>query len=476
MINNKIKFGINNTKIEISLAQGIQPLAKFLREQRHLTGVKIVCAEGDCGACAVLVDRDGSGQYHVLNSCILPLMTVEGSHIITIEGLAEKFPDHPIKSALMESLGSQCGFCTPGFMVTLTHLYEQSQQKQRSISEEEVKIGCSGHLCRCTGYQDILGGVMKALEAQSPQQKISEVYAAIRAEIFAEEDLPHYYYVSEELVLAIPRSLKQACFWKAKMPTLKIVAGATDLGVELNKKEEFARSWMSLKNVKTLNRVVKKADGRISIGANVSLSKIQKALKSSHPEFSKFLKIFASPNIRNCGTLIGNIVNASPIGDTIPYLAAIGATVKIASLRGFRDLPLDEFIVGYRRTALMDDEIVVSIILNPVPSGAMVRIVKVSKREHMDISTLSMVAIGRVENGILVDLSCVFGGLSDRVQRITSLEKQWLGQTMEKLKTEIVDLSSYFNPLSDHRGSQRYRRVVAERLLGEFLAEIEAAQ
>ncbi len=474
MIKHKITLGINDYLVEIPLTQGPETLARFLREQRHLSGVKIVCAEGDCGACSVLVDKDGLGKYQVVNSCIMPVMSMQGCHIITIEGLTKKYPEHPIKSALVESLGSQCGFCTPGFMLNLANVYEQASQQSSGPSEAEVKVCCSGHLCRCTGYQDILTGAMRALAAKSPQLRLAEAFAEIRPKIFKQE-IHNYFYKSGEQTYAIPRSLKQACYWKLKFPKLRIIAGGTDLGVELNKREEFVRSWMSLKNIQVLNKIVKKANGSISVGANVSLSRLQRYLQKDHPEFAKFLNIFASPNIRHSGTLIGNIVNASPIGDTLPYLSVIGASIQLVSLRGTRELNLDDFIVGYRRTDLKDDEIVASVCLNPRPEGVMVRIDKVSKREHMDISTLSLAAVGKVEKGILVEFRCAFGGLSDRVRRIPQLEQHWLGRNLDEIKDEKIDLGAYFKPMSDHRGSELYRKIVAERLLGNFFSEIEAA-
>lgn len=472
MTANKFCFSINGSVYELDLTRGALNLSSFLREKVHLKGTKIVCAEGDCGACAVLIDRVGQGNYEVVNSCILPLLLVEGSHILTIEGLTEKFPDHPMKKALLESMGSQCGFCTPGFMVTLAKLYETSLQRPRSPEKKDLRLGCSGHLCRCTGYQDILNGAVEAVHRGENIPSLAEAFPEARKKIFHRPKKDLLYKEGPE-VLALPTSLEIACRWKTEMPHLQMVGGATDLGVESNKREEFSHSWMSLKNIPELHHIEKQKDGSFYLGANATLTNIRRSIKREHPEFAEFLLTFASPNIRHAATLVGNLVTASPIGDSLPYLVLNGATVLLGSVRGIRKVAISEFLTGYRKTCLAADEIVVAIVLSPRPVGMKMKLQKVSKREHMDISTLSMAVRGRVEDGCLQDFACVFGGMAATVQRPFALEQEWNGCAIDTLLDKPIDLSRYYQPVSDHRGSHRYRLTVAENLLRDFFETLK---
>ncbi|MEY4617813.1 MAG: xanthine dehydrogenase small subunit [Pseudomonadota bacterium] len=467
----KICFGINSKVFSISPSMGSMSLSSFLRDKEHLKGTKIVCAEGDCGACAVLIDRSGRGKYEPVNSCIFPMIALEGAHIVTIEGLSEAYPSHPVKEALIESLGSQCGFCTPGFMVTLSNFYERSLTKKCPPQKETIKLGCSGHLCRCTGYQDILSGAIKAFEQKASLNPLHEVFGEVREKIF-NQTKKDIFYKDENQLLAIPATMSRALSWKAEYPEIKILGGATDLGVEANKRELFFQSWMSLKNIDELSRLQKKKDGRYEIGANVSLTSVRRALKKDHPEFSEFLKNFASPNIRHVGTLVGNIVTASPIGDVLPYLVLNDAEVTLMSLRGVRHVKINDFFCGYRQTCLGADEIVASITLFPRDMGATIMLQKVSKREHMDISTLSIAVKGQMIDGRLAHFACVFGGMAATVERDSVFEDQWNGLTLEELKAKKVSLAQVYKPLSDHRGSSRYRLTVAENLLRGFFERL----
>lgn len=463
-----LRFAINEEMIEVSLVKGAMPLVNFLRGEIHLRGSKVVCAEGDCGACAVLVDRSGTGRYSVVNSCILPLMLVEGSHIVTIEGLNKKFPSHPMKEKLFKALGSQCGFCTPGFMMTLSQCYEQSLRQKVKPTVQTLKTVCSGHLCRCTGYKAICEGAMEAIREGSFQESLKDAFSAIRSKIFAERPRDYFYH-DRRRVLAVPQTLRRACQWKARWPQIKVVGGGTDLGVVANKTEDFSPSWLCLKNIKLLQGVRRKKDGTLRIMANATLSQVRRASKATHPEFAQFLKTFASPNVRHIGTLVGNLVTASPIGDSLPYLVLIGAKVQLVSEDGWRELPMEQFILGYRKTALKDHEIVASVVLPPKPSHSLISLKKVSKREHMDISTLSMAASARLEKNKIAALAVAFGGMAGTVTRLPELEQKWIGRNPKDIQREEVDLSGFYQPMSDHRGSRQYRLAVAENLLAQFL-------
>lgn len=463
-----ITLAVNDSLIQWPLREAALNLSTFLRDHLHLKGSKIVCAEGDCGACSVLVDREGDGQYEVVNSCILPMLLLEGAHVVTIEGLSEKYPEHPVRLAMIQSMGSQCGFCTPGFMVTLSKMYEQAGGHDKTPSRETIKVGCSGHLCRCTGYQDILDAATDALSKRIPQQKLKEVFAAVREKIFSQRP-QEAFYQDDQCFYALPTTLAKACEWKAQHSNVRLLGGATDLGVEANKREVFYQAWMSLKNVKDLSDIQKQADGTIRIGANATLTEIRRAIKKDHPEFAEFLLTFASPNIRHAGTLVGNLVTASPIGDSLPYLMVMGARVHLASTQGERILPIEDFIQGYRKTALRTDELVSHLSLLPRAKNATVQVVKVSKREHMDISTLSMAARAKLRDGRLRHFAVAFGGLAATVDRITTLEQQFEGRLLTEILAQPIDLSAFYQPMNDHRGSSRYRLKVAENLLGDFL-------
>ena len=474
-------FYLNGQLHEVTGPQAFMTLSDYLRYERSLTGTKVVCAEGDCGACTVLLASVHEAEKNQLmfksvNSCILPVLALDGCHLVTVEGLKKQGEIHPVQKSMHENFGSQCGFCTPGFVCAMTALVEDSILNKKAITEKRAQNYLTGNLCRCTGYSPILKAATavdlkstETLQARySDPKQIQELKKAVKLPLEI---------VTAEMKLFLPTTMDQALKLKQKYPDIKLIAGATDLGVAVNKGRATYQYMMSLQNIPNLWQIQKRRN-KLVIPARVTLATLQKQLteakllskKAKHigmNEFDGILNIFASMQIKNSGTLVGNVVNASPIADTIPFLIVSDAEIEVQSLKGTRMIPADEFYLGYKKLNLKPNEIVTAIHLPIHSDDQLSKLYKVSLRKDLDISAVTMAARFKLKNNKIQEARLAFGGVGPVVLRLKEVEKKWQGQDLQRSLLEELskNVSDWVTPISDVRGSKEYRLKLCQNLL-----------
>src|SRR5207237_1922076 len=323
------------------------------------TGTKVVCEEGDCGACTVLVRRRADEDYRPINSCIQALHQLDGMSIVTVEGLRDGDQLSAVQQAMVTCHGAQCGYCTPGFVVAMTALYENADR----VDEKQVRYGLTGNLCRCTGYEPIIKAALAVDGAQAT--KMRDRYP----------DLPEAGDAVQTDRFFAPSTLDEAISWKRDHPGCIIVQGGTDVGVWVNKRGFSAPAVLSLSKLRELDEL-REEDGAIVVGANVTLAAFERFIETRIPELFAILNIFGAPQIKNAGTLIGNIANGSPIGDTLPYLIVAGAELELNG--GARRVVISDFYRGYKQFDLAADELITRVRV-PIVNDTL-KLYKVSRR------------------------------------------------------------------------------------------------
>ncbi|MBE0529747.1 MAG: xanthine dehydrogenase small subunit [Rhodospirillales bacterium] len=455
----EIRFLLNGQSRRVT---GIAPhtmLLDWLRSQ-GLTAVKEGCAEGDCGACSVLIGMpaaDGrSLTWLAVNSCILMLPQVDGCAVVTAEGLvgADGMP-HPAQTALADTHGTQCGFCSPGFAVALAAL---SRRPERD--DETILDAVAGNLCRCTGYQPILQAarVLPVIEATSEEAVMAAALCADCAE-------PLDYGVDGRRFVA-PHSLDDFLAALEEHPDAWILAGGTDLGLRVTKRHEEPACVLSLARIPELHEI-RRGERDTVIGAAVSYADALEAVTTLAPSFGEMVRRIGAAQIRAMGTFGGNIGNASPIGDTLPPLIALGATVETVSRRGRRSIPMEDFIVGYRKTVLGAGEIIAAVRVPYPQPTTWVRVYKVARRIDQDISAVSAAFALDVEDGRVVGARVAYGGVADRPVRARDVEAALTGRawSLETARAAAPAVRRSVSPIDDARGSAAYRTAVCVNLL-----------
>jgi xanthine dehydrogenase small subunit len=450
-----VEFQLNGKSV---LAQGglHTTLLDFLRA-RGLTGAKEGCAEGECGACAVvMVRQNGAGSAYIpINSCLMLLPMVAGREIYSVEALAQQGKLAEVQLAMIEHGGSQCGYCTPGFVM--------------SLFAEHYRVGrtgpcdphaTAGNLCRCTGYRPIRDAALSLGPAPNDvfTERLSQPTPALNA----------FSCRTGETVFHRPSTLDECLSFLAQ-PDARLVAGATDLAVESNLRGRRFPHLVSVEALPEL-RVFRETENALELGAALTLSEIENHWTDAPAFFREWLELFASPLIRNRATLGGNLATASPIGDSAPLLLALDAQVTIAGPAGQRTLPLASFFRGYRQTALAAGELLVSIVL-PKPLPQHVRFFKAAKRRMDDISTIAAgMAVNVDDSGRVQHARLAYGGVAPVPTRVIEAEESLLGRPWDEAtihRTQAI-LERSLKPISDHRGSAAYRLALAQSLLEKF--------
>jgi xanthine dehydrogenase small subunit len=450
-----VEFHLNGISVQ---AQGDlhTTLLDFLRSQ-GLTGAKEGCAEGECGACAVvLVRENGAGSiYSPINSCLMLLPMVAGQEIYSVEALAHQGKLTAVQRTMVEHSGSQCGYCTPGFVMSLF-----AEHYRPGRSEPCDPHATAGNLCRCTGYRPIQDATLSL--GAAPQDKFAE-------RLFRPAPvLSAFSYRTDERLFQRPTTLDE-CLTLLADSKVRVVAGATDLAVESNLQ---ARRFHHLVSVEALPelRVFRETDGAFELGAALTLSEIENHWTTAPAFLREWFALFASPLIRNRATLGGNLATASPIGDSAPLLLALDAQVTIAGHAGQRTIPLNSFYRGYRQTALAAGELLVSILV-PKPLPQQVRFFKAAKRRMDDISTIAAgMAVNIDASGRVQHARLAFGGVAPIPLRAIEAEESLLGQPWNEISIHRAQriLERSIKPISDHRGSAAYRLALAQSLLEKF--------
>jgi len=438
-----IRFHLNGR--EIRLPAGTSPtmsLLDWLRGQQRLTGTKEGCAEGDCGACTVVVEEAGGHRLPV-NGCITLLGQLHGRRVTTVEGLGG---NAPVQRLMAESDGTQCGFCTPGIVMALHAHAQEGGDPHEALA---------GNLCRCTGYRPILDA-MAALprEPAPPPAEPAPVAPAT--------------FTADGQVFHLPATLDQALALRAAHPNAWLLAGGTDLGLLVSEHRQRRPEVICLLNVRELHALRSDAGG-LTIGAAVPYRTLLAACEAERgfAPLRPYLGRLGSRQIRALGTVGGNLGTASPIGDMLPVLLALGASVRVASLGGEREMSVEAFLVDYRRTALGPDEIIVSVFLPRPPEGAVFAAEKLSRRHDQDISAVSLAAVVELDGGVVASARIALGGMAATARRARAVEAALTGQLWSEaaILAAAEHLAEEFSPLSDWRGSAEYRLAAAAGLL-----------
>jgi len=484
-----IRFFHRGTSVAIDAAAPTRTVLEWLREDARCTGTKEGCAEGDCGACTVVIGeladatreaapgevRVGGLSLRTVNACIQFLPALDGKALFSVEDLKAMNGGalHPVQRALVECHGSQCGFCTPGFAMSLWNSYERHRAAGSRPSRQQLADDLSGNLCRCTGYRPILDAGERMFDAPVVAFDSAPVLAALRA-LQAEAPL-HYAHAQGRF--HAPRSLDELASLCQTKPEAKILAGSTDMGLWVTKQLRELPELIYVGEVAVLKRIEQLTDGSLRIGAGASLEDAWRALVARWPALRDVWLRFASPPIRNAGTMGGNVANGSPIGDSAPVLMALDAQVVLRQGGRVRSLPLAGFYIDYMKNRLEPGEFVLAIDVPAPRAGEQLRAYKISKRFDCDISAVcAALALALDGAGRVSAARFAYGGMAATVRRAARAEAAVLGKPWSEATAQAAmrALAEDFRPLTDMRASAAYRLQVAGNLLRRFWLETRA--
>lgn len=482
-----VRFVLDGQIVRVESPPPTLTVLDYLRNTLGRTGTKEGCAEGDCGACTVVLGERSPGAeritWRAVNSCIRFLPTLDGKELVTVESLGAAAPPasgavsgecahrargvaHPVQLAMVDCHASQCGFCTPGFVMSLFALY----LNQTKPGREQVVEALAGNLCRCTGYRPIIDAGCRMAEypaparwsredAQSPD-RLRMLDSIRRGPQDPSLSYPGY---------CAPRTLDELAAVLAVAPDAVVLAGGTDIGLWVTKHLRDLPMLVYIGDVAELNRITTDSEG-IRIGAAVPLSDAWPVLVAAHPALAEQARRFASPPVQNSGTLCGNLANGSPIGDSIPALIALGARIELRKGASTRSLPLEQFYLGYQKKDLGPGEFVTSVLVPPARVGQMFASYKLAKRFDQDISAVSAGFAVTVRDGVVVRARLAFGGMAAIPKRASRAEAALIGRawSAEACEAAIDALANDFQPLSDLRGTSEYRLQAAGNLLRRF--------
>jgi len=473
-----VTLWVNGIRREVRGGDAFLTLSDYLRDRRGLVGTKVMCAEGDCGACTVLVARPpasgAEAAFLPIDSCIRFLFQVDGCHVVTVEGLARDGVLAPAQQAMVDCHGSQCGFCTPGFVMALAGTRHAAVGHGGGI---DWRRELSGNLCRCTGYVSIFEAAERAaaspdwVATRYPPDWCAEARGLRGESLDLRGTLD-----GVELRATSPATLAEAVAVRAAAPDARPVAGATDLGVLWNKGRLPARHWLDLSRLVGLDRVdveASPAGTGLVVGALATWTDFLGACREHCPEFVPIGAAFGGPQIRHVGTVGGNIVNGSPIADSLPLFYATEAVLELASPRGTREVPIDRFSKGYKQLDLAADELLVRIRLRLPGPGERLGLVKVSRRRDLDISTFTAAVRLRLDGDRIASATVAYGGVGPTVVRMRGTEAALVGRpfTAETFRRAGDAAVAEITPLTDVRGSADYRRQLARNVLLKFFHE-----
>ncbi len=443
----KIEFLLNGEAVTVDGNSPTRTLLDYLREECGLTGTKEGCNEGDCGACSIMItDDDGT---KALNACILFLPQLHGKSVHTVEGLAA--PDgtlHPVQSEMIENHGSQCGFCTPGFIMSMAAAHQNSETNHDDV--------LAGNLCRCTGYVPIIRAARAAEKFAKPKHlQINK--------------LPVTKTIQSKRVF-VPKTSDELADWYIKNPDATLIGGATDVGLWINKDLCDLSSIAFIGQIDEL-RGIEISDSGMAIGASVTLSQLHKAVAKKYASLGELVRRYGSTQVRNAATIGGNIANGSPIGDGPPALIALGAQLYLRRGDDFRNMALEDYFIDYGKQDRKIGEFIIGIAIPEQPNN--LKCYKITKRFDQDISTLCGCFNITRHSGKITSARIAFGGMAETPKRATSVEIALIGKpwTQDTITAAVTKFSTDYQPISDVRASAAYRAQTAQNLLQRYFDE-----
>jgi xanthine dehydrogenase small subunit len=487
-MNDGIRFLLNGERVDVAGVSPQTTLLEYLRDVRRLTGTKEGCAEGDCGACTVMLvePRDGALAWRPINACIRLLPSLDGKAVFTVESLAsETGALHPVQQALVEGHGSQCGFCTPGFAMSLFGVYKTTRAPTRAAIEDAL----AGNLCRCTGYRPIVDAAQRMYALPEPQGwrgcgvapdgtrrlSVDDERLAEALAMLGRESIFDYAHAGQRWLA--PRTRAELAATCAAHPQALLVAGMTDVALAVTKAHRDLGDVIYTGDVDDL-ACIDENDETVDIGAAVTLTDALPVLAATWPELDEAWRRFASVPIRNGATLVGNVANGSPIGDSMPMLLALDARVALRGDAGEREVALDAFYPGYRQTARAPGEFVAAIRIPKRKGDVLLRAYKIGKRYDQDISAVfACFALTLDGERCVAKARIGCGGVAATPVRASRTEAALTGERWDRSVAERAAalLESEFAPIDDMRASAAYRRRVLGNLLRRFVIETTEA-
>ena len=466
MIKNEIEFILNDELIRINNVDTNVSVLNYLRIDKRLTGTKEGCASGDCGACTAIIAEltNNKLEYKAINTCIMFLYSLHGKQLITVEHLSNS-KLHPVQQSMVDNHGSQCGFCTPGFVMSMFGMYKDKVKPSNQNIDEYL----AGNLCRCTGYNSIKKAAKKMYsygrkdKFSKNENKIIKLLKKIKHnDILISKNNNKFY---------IPLNLKNLIQYTQNNKQYKFVTGGTDIALEVTKKNNNINSLIYLGNNKDLN-YIKIKENYINIGSATPINKIIPILKKYYPSFADMFDRYGSTQIRNVASIGGNLGSASPIGDSLPALLALNAKLILQS-KNQRLLDIKDFFKAYRKTALKNKEFIKEIRI-PILKSHIFKCYKISKRIDDDISSLFVAYLMKLKNNIIIDINIAYGGMDSIPNFAFKTQKYLIGKefNLKNIDKSKQMIEKDFTPLTDVRASSTYRKLVSKNLMDRLFLEI----